>query len=155
MLLDPQWISAVEKSAVYLLRRVPYVRRTHTQAAEITRDFAPITTEHVLRALQALRSLSASAQTRPAQSRWTTVERRKVDGKRAGMGIEKEMRNKKGLPKDREPKTSIITKNCNHLIKEDIESLLKQGGNHIIQFLLAQAEKSPKEMQHRDIVVIK
>ena len=78
-----------------------------------------------------------------------------VYGKKPAIEIEKEICNKMGWQKAIEPKTSLITKNFNTLIKEDIESLLKQGGNHMIQFLLAQAEKSPKEMQYRDILVIK
>src|SRR5258708_8384069 len=78
-----------------------------------------------------------------------------VYGKKPAIEIEKEIHTKMGWQKAIEPKTSLITKNFNTLIKEDIESLLKQGGNHMIQFLLAQAEKNPKEMQYRDILVIK
>src|SRR5258707_1575654 len=78
-----------------------------------------------------------------------------VYGKKPAIEIEKEICTKTGWQKAIEPKTSLITKNFNTLIKEDIESLLKQGGNHMIQFLLAQAEKNPKEMQYRDILVIK
>src|SRR5258705_133483 len=78
-----------------------------------------------------------------------------VYGKKPAIEIEKEIRTKTGWQKAIEPKTSLIMKNFNTLIKEDIESLLKQGGNHMMQFLLAQAEKNPKEMQYRDILVIK
>src|SRR5258708_7449016 len=78
-----------------------------------------------------------------------------VYGKKPAIEIEKEIRTKTGWQKAIEPKTSFITKNFNTLIKEDIESLLNQGANHMIQFLLAQAEKNPKEMQYRDILVIK
>src|SRR5258705_11545028 len=65
-----------------------------------------------------------------------------VYGKKPATEIEKEIRTKMGWQKAIEPKTSLITKNFNTLIKKDIESLLKQGGNHMIQLLLAQEEKS-------------
>src|SRR5258705_6915469 len=56
------------------------------------------------------------------------------------------------------PSTSLVIKQFHLTTKEDLEELLKQGGNKFTQFLLAQAitmEKNPKEMQFRDILVIK
>src|SRR5258707_6625830 len=56
------------------------------------------------------------------------------------------------------PSMSLIMKQFHLTVKEDLETLLKQDGNKFTQFLLAQAitmEKNPKEMQFRDILVIK
>src|SRR5258705_12609330 len=56
------------------------------------------------------------------------------------------------------PSISLVMKQFHLTVKEDLEELLKQDGNKFTQFLFAQAiimDKNPKEMQFRDILVIK
>src|SRR5258705_4538016 len=81
-----------------------------------------------------------------------------VYGAKPATQIEKEIWTESGWQKAMKPSTSLVIKQFHLTVKENLEELLKQGGNKFTQFLLAQAitmEKNPKEMQFRDILVIK
>ncbi|KAF8688081.1 hypothetical protein AX14_003534, partial [Amanita brunnescens Koide BX004] len=73
--------------------------------------------------------------------------------------IEKEIRTEKGWQNAvAGPFTKLVSKQVQHIFKEDLKQLLKEGGNKYIQYLLAQAveiEKNPRDYQYQDILALR
>jgi hypothetical protein len=76
-------------------------------------------------------------------------------GDKPAIQIEKEIRSDKAWQKAVEPKANVITKQAHNTFHNDLETLIKEGGNKSIHYLLAQAvdiEKNPRELQYRNIL---
>jgi hypothetical protein len=79
-------------------------------------------------------------------------------GDKPAIQIEKEIRSDKALQKAVEPKANAIAKQTYNTFHDDLEMLVKEGGNKSIHYLLAQAveiEKNPRELQYRNILRLK
>ena len=54
-----------------------------------------------------------------------------------------------------EPKAKAVIKQAHNTCHSDLETMVKEGGNKSIHYLLAQAvdiEKNPREIQYRQIL---
>ena len=57
-----------------------------------------------------------------------------------------------------EPKAKAMIKQAHNTFHDDLETIVKEGGNKSINYLLAQAvdiEKNPRELQYRNILRLK
>jgi hypothetical protein len=71
--------------------------------------------------------------------------------------IEK-IRSERAWQKAIEPKAKAMIKQAHNTFHDDLESLVKEGGNKSIHYLLAQAvdiKKNPRELQYRNILQLK
>ena len=72
--------------------------------------------------------------------------------------IEQEIKSDKAWQKAIDPDAKIMIKHAHKLIKDDLNKIIKEGGNKSIHFMLAQAvdiEKNPREVCFRAILRIK
>ena len=79
-------------------------------------------------------------------------------GNKPAAQIEREIQSDRTWQKAIDPKAKIAIKQAHNSIQDDLDKLIKEGGNKSIQFMLAQAvdlEKNPRELQYRDILRIK
>jgi hypothetical protein len=78
-----------------------------------------------------------------------------IYGDKPAIQIEKEIRSERAWQKAIEPKAKAIIKQAHNTFHDDLETLVKEGGNKSIHYLLAQAvdiEKNPRELQYRNIL---
>jgi hypothetical protein len=81
-----------------------------------------------------------------------------IYGDKPAIQIEKEIRSERAWQKAIEPKAKAIIKQAHNTFHDDLETLVKEGGNKSIHYLLAQAvdiEKNPRELQYRNILRLK
>jgi hypothetical protein len=79
-------------------------------------------------------------------------------GDKPAIQIEKEIRSERAWQRAIEPKAKAIIKQAHNTFHDDLETLVKEGGNKSIHYLLAQAvdiEKNPRELQYRNILRLK
>jgi hypothetical protein len=79
-------------------------------------------------------------------------------GDKPTVQIEKEIRSERAWQKDIESKAKAMIKQAHNTFHDDLETLVKEGGNKSIHYLLAQAvhiEKNPRELQYRNILELK
>jgi hypothetical protein len=79
-------------------------------------------------------------------------------GDKPTIQIEEEIRSDKAWQKAVEPKANAIAKQAHNTLHNDLQTLIKEGGNKSIHYLLAQAvdiEKNPRELQYRNILQLK
>ena len=79
-------------------------------------------------------------------------------GDKPAVQIEREIRSDKAWQKAVEPKANAMLKQAHNTFHNDLETLIKEGGNKSIHYLLAQAvdiEKNPRELQYRNILRLK
>ena len=79
-------------------------------------------------------------------------------GDKPTLQIEKEIKSDKAWQKALEPKAKTILRNTLNTFHNDLETIVKEGGNKSIHYLLAQAvdiEKNPREIQYRMILRLK
>jgi hypothetical protein len=79
-------------------------------------------------------------------------------GDKPAIQIEKEIRSERAWQRAIEPKAKTMIKQAHNTFHDDLETLVKEGGNKSIHYLLAQAvdiEKNPRELQYRNILQLK
>ena len=79
-------------------------------------------------------------------------------GDKPAIQIEKEIKSDKAWQKAIEPKAKAMIKQAHNTFHNDLETIVKEGGNKSIHYLLAQAvdiEKNPREIQYRMILQLK
>jgi hypothetical protein len=79
-------------------------------------------------------------------------------GDKPTIQIEKEIRSERAWQRAIEPKAKAMIKQIHNTFHDDLETLVKEGGNKSIHYLLAQAvdiEKNPRELQYRNILRLK
>jgi hypothetical protein len=76
-------------------------------------------------------------------------------GNKPAIQIEKEIRSERAWQRAIEPKAKAMIKQAHNTFHDDLETLVKEGGNKSIHYLLTQAvdiEKNPRELQYRNIL---
>ena len=76
-------------------------------------------------------------------------------GDKPTIQIEREIKSDKAWQKAVEPKAKAMIKQAQNTYHNDLETIVKEGGNKSIHYLLAQAvdiEKNPREIQYRMIL---
>ena len=79
-------------------------------------------------------------------------------GDKPAIQIEREIKSDKAWQKAVEPKAKAMIKQAHNTFHDDLETIVKEGGNKSIHYLLAQAvdiEKNPREIQYRMILRLK
>ena len=79
-------------------------------------------------------------------------------GDKPTIQIEREIKSDKAWQKTVEPKAKAIIRKALNTFHNDLETIVKEGGNKSIHYLLAQAvdiEKNPRELQYRQILQLK
>src|ERR1700723_4052419 len=79
-------------------------------------------------------------------------------GDKPAVQIEKEIRSERAWQRAIEPKAKAMIKQAHNTFHDDLETLVKEGGNKSIHYLLAQAvdiEKNPRELHYRNILRLK
>ena len=79
-------------------------------------------------------------------------------GNKPAIQIEREIKSDKAWQKAVEPKAKTMIKQAHNMFHDDLETIMKEGGNKSIHYLLAQAvdiEKYPREIQYRMILKLK
>jgi hypothetical protein len=100
-------------------------------------------------------SKKAKAKTWMSKNNQPIIKYGSAYGDKPAIQIEKEIRSDKAWQKAVEPKANVITKQAHNTFHDDLETLIKEGGNKSIHYLLAQAvdiEKNPRELQYRNIL---
>jgi hypothetical protein len=81
-----------------------------------------------------------------------------VYGAKTPAQIAKDIQSGKAWTESSQPKAKLVLKQAHNNLHSDLNTLLKEGGNKYVQYLLNQAidfEKHPKEMHYRDVLHIK
>ena len=79
-------------------------------------------------------------------------------GNKPATQIEREIRSDKAWQKAVNPEAKTTLKQAHNTFHDDLDALVKEGGNKSIYYLLAQAvdiEKNPRELQYRNILRLK